>query len=298
MIALYGSVFAFLALAFNYVDYAYPDPLSYLPADAYQGGVAYQMSAFIVLGLVCVILMYFIHRSIEQDPTRADIWIRRWALYLVLFIAGFTIVGDLIVLLNTFLSGNQLTTPFLLKVFLVLGVAAVGFMHFLADLRGYWAQFPARSRAVSIGVIILGICTIGLGFLIIGTPQQARLYLFDDQKVNDLQTIQSQVLYYWQQSGKMPASLLVLNDSLSNFAVPTDPQTGNAYTYKPMGGTSFQLCATFNADSRGIPTLTNMTAPVAPGGYQSGVNDNWQHGAGETCFLRTIDPTLYPPVKK
>jgi hypothetical protein len=28
------------------------------------------------------------------------------------------------------------------------------------------------------------------------------------------------------------------------------------------------------------------------------IQDNWQHGAGQQCFDRTIDPQRYPPFQK
>src|SRR3989344_4396636 len=194
MVALYTSVFAFIALLFSYINYSFPDPLAYLSADPYQGGIAYEMALFIVLAPICIFLMRLIHRDIERDHSRGEIWVRRWALYLVLFVAGAAVVGDLVTVLYTFLAGEELTVRFLLKVLVVLLVAGAGFMHFFADLRGYWEANQVKPKMVSIGVLVLGIVAIIAGFFIVGTPQQARIYRFDTQKVNDLQNIQSQIV--------------------------------------------------------------------------------------------------------
>src|SRR3989344_6702670 len=297
MVSLYASVFAFIALLFSYINYSFPDPLAYLPADPYQGGIAYEMAIFIVLAPLCVLLMRLIHRDIEHDHSRGDIWVRRWALYLVLFVAGATIVGDLVTILYTFLAGEELTTRFLLKVLVVLLVAGAGFIHFLADLRGYWAANPAKSKMASVSVLALGVVAIVAGFFIVGTPAAARLYRFDAQKVQDLQNIQSQVVQYWQQKQKLPARLSDLADSLSYNTLPADPQTGEQYIYKTTGNLSFELCAGFSVVSRGS-TQNNYTypQPVMPaslGGKT--IQDNWQHGMGNVCFERTIDPERYTP---
>ena len=141
--------------------------------------------------------------------------------------------------------------------------------------------------------------TVAAGFFIIGTPGQARLYRFDEQKVQDLQNIQYQVVYYWQQKQKLPATLADLEDPISGFMVPVDAQTGQAYPYKPTGALSFQLCAVFNAETRVNYGANNRTMAVpAPIGGKPGVIDNWQHSVGETCFDRTIDPERYPPTPK
>jgi len=294
MIALYASVFAFLALMFDYINYSFPDALAYYPTNPYEGGIAYEMALFIVLGPLCIFLMRLIHRDIARDPSRGEISIRRWALYLVLFVAGATVVGDLITLLYTFLVGEEITARFLLKVLVVLGVAAAGFMHFWADLRGYWEAHPAQSKMVSVGVAVLGVVAIVAGFFIVGTPAAARLQRFDQQKVYDLQNIQSQILSYWQQKQTLPAQLADLNDSLSYNNLPLDPQTGQAYVYKTTGNLSFQLCAEFSAASTGsMQNRYTEAMPVSLGGKPT--QDNWQHTAGTVCFDRTIDPQRYPP---
>ena len=32
--------------------------------------------------------------------------------------------------------------------------------------------------------------------------------------------------------------------------------------------------------------------------YPGGVNQSWDHGVGRTCFTRTIDTEMYPPISK
>ncbi len=299
MVALYWSVVAFIFLIFDYINYSFPDPLAYYPADPYQSGISYEMASIIVLFPIYVLLMWAIRNDIAKDSSRKDIWIRRWALILTLFVAGATIAVDLIMLLTTFLNGETLTTAFLLKVLLVFLVAAAGFMHFIADMWGYWDQFPARKRAVCTSVGVLAIVSIVAGFFIVGTPAQARLARFDDQKVSDLQSIQYQVVNYWQVKQTLPAALADLNDPISNYTVPTDPQAEDSYTYKSTGKLSFQLCATFNGPTRG--NNLSRTSPVMPapiGGAGKPIADNWQHDAGQVCFDRTIDPQRYPPLTK
>jgi hypothetical protein len=240
---------------------------------------------------VFLILMRTIRRDIARDSSRQEIWVRRWALFLTVFVAGATIVIDLIVLLNTFLSGEELSTRFLLKVLVVLLVAGAGFLHFYSDIRGYWARQPGRAAMVNWGVGILVVVTIVAGFFIIGTPGEARKARIDQDRVYDLQSIQSQVVYYYQQKERLPQNLAELNDPLSYYSVPMDPESGTAYEYRRVDALSFELCATFTAESKG--TGKGMARPAEPL-YEG--EQNWQHGAGRTCYTRTIDPELYPPL--
>src|ERR1035437_4871969 len=203
MVAFYWSVIAFIMLTFDYINYAFPNALSYYPVDPYQSGISYEMASIIVLLPIYLLLMWLIHKDIANDPSRNEIWVRRWALILTLFVAGIAMAVDLITLLTTFLNGEALTAAFLLKVLIIFLIAAGVFMHFIADLKGYWDAFPKRRNMVRVGVAILAVATIVAGFFIVGTPAQARLQRFDAQKVSDLQNIQSQVVSYWQAKQKL-----------------------------------------------------------------------------------------------
>ncbi len=296
MVALYGAVIAFLGLIFDYINYAFPDALVYY-GNPYQGSVAYEMASLIVFAPLCLLLMRLIRREIAHDSSRAQVWVRRWALFLTLFIAGLTIAIDLIVLITNFLNGESLTAAFVLKVVVVLLVAGAIFLHFMADLWGYWIKNPHYARSVTWAVGALIVLSILAGFFIIGTPSQARQQRLDDQRVNDLMSIQSQVLNFYQSKRSLPASITELNDPLSYFSLPKDPATGADYGYSvtsaPGANPSFQICATFAAQSYG--SGQKYAEPVARFG---GMDENWTHGPGQTCFERVIDPERYLPNPK
>ncbi|MDP2594165.1 MAG: DUF5671 domain-containing protein [bacterium] len=301
MIALYASVVAFISLLFSYLNYIYPDALTYYSGDPYSSGVSYEMASLIVLVPIFLAISHVIIKSIKADPTRESVWVRRWAIYLTLFAAAAMIAGDLITLIMYFFNGDT-TLRFVLKVLVVLLVAVGIFLYYLADLRGYWYREVAKARLVRWAAGALVLVTIGAGFFIIGTPWEARQYRFDEQRVSDLQNIQYQIINYWQTKQKIPASLEDLLDPLYGVSIPQDPKTGVAYEYAKTGGFSFELCATFDAptrpsakDGRVVPMgATFAPAPVGP----ITTNDVWQHSAGRTCFERTIDPERYPPLTK
>jgi len=299
LVSFYWTVIAYTLLVFDYINYTFPNQLAYYPADPYQSGISYEMASVIVLLPVYLFLMYLIRKGSDIDPTRKEIWVRRWAIILTLFLAGAVMIGDLITLLTKFLSGEELTTAFLLKVLVIILVSGGVFMNFMADLKNYWDTNPSRRWMVRVGVTVLAVVTIGSGFVIVGTPAEARLARFDAQKVSDLQNIQSQVVYYWQAKQKLPGVITDLNNSLNYGPVPVDPQSGESYVYQPGEGLSFKLCAMFNAESRGSQNVyyeSRAMVPV-PAGGKGMMQDNWQHDAGQVCFERIIDPAFYPPLK-
>lgn len=300
MLTLYVSVFAYIALIFDYLNYAFPDTLTYYSGDPYSSGMSYEMAILIVLLPLFLVLMRIIRSAISHDESRADIWVRRWALYLTLFIAGATVAADLVTVIMYFLNGD-VTLRFVLKIFVVLLVAGAGFLHFLADLHGFWRANPRKALTISVAVGVLVFLTILSGFAIVGTPWQARLYRFDEQKTSDLQNIQYQIVNYWQSKERIPVALSELNDPISGFVIPADAQTGAPYEYTATGKTAFKLCATFNAETQSYASASRTYAAVAPvemGVKGSPLSDNWWHQAGHQCFDRTIDPERYPPYSK
>lgn len=294
MVALYWSIVAFIGLIFDYINYAFPNALSYYPSDPYQGGISYEMASLIVLFPLAVVLMRVIHNDIRKDSTRKSIWVRRWALFLTLFVAGASMAGDVIVLLTSFLNGSDLTAPFLLKIATVFLVAAAVFMHFMAEYWGYWDTYPSRAHAVGYAAGLLALLTIIAGFFIVGTPGHARQIRMDGQKVSDLENIQWQIINYWQSKAVLPAQLHDLESSFSG-SVPLDAQTKTPYGYEVTGTTSFRLCATFNAENY---SYTGSNVYPYDTMYPKGTRDIWTHAAGKVCFDRTIDPDIYPPSKK
>ncbi len=291
MIALYAGIVAFIALIFDYLNYAMPDTALGYYVDPYAS-IAYEMASLIVLAPLFLILMRVIRRDIARDSSRAQVWVRRWALFLTLFVAGATIAVDLIVLLTTFLNGEELSARFLLKVLVVLLVAGAGFLHFMADLRGYWTRQPQYARYINWAVGALVVVTILAGFFIVGTPAEARKTRLDNQRISDLQTIQWQVVNYYQQKERLPSSITDLDDPIAGYTNPHDPQTNEPYVYRPGQGLSFTLCATFETEG----TADWSRSEAMPIRAYGTIEGDWAHGAGETCYTRTIDPERYPAI--
>lgn len=141
--------------------------------------------------------------------------------------------------------------------------------------------------------IVIGIVAASIvgGFFIVGSPKEARLRKFDEERVNNLSFIQSEIINYWIRKGLLPEILDDLtNNNLSGVIIPRDPQTGKIYSYgkiRDEKGLTFSLCADF---STGSNLHSFETHPQLPRDLHA---PNWQHGVGYICFERTIDPELY-----
>jgi hypothetical protein len=139
---------------------------------------------------------------------------------------------------------------------------------------------------------VVVIISIVIGVVLIGTPVDQRNRRFDDSRIQSLQNLQSQIVNYWTQKQVLPEALGKLEDSISGFMVPTDPESKQAYDYKVVNELSFELCASFKTDNQDFLLTDKGVKMTSP--YDS-FQQNWNHKAEKTCFTRTIDPELYKP---
>ena len=294
IVTLYWSSISFVALLWQFINKAFPDALDFYGSQISLELIRFNVSAIIIVFPVFIVVSWYLNKIYAKEAVVRESKIRKWLLYLTLFITALVIIGDLIFVINTFLGG-EITTRFILKAFSVLLVAGVVFGYYLDDVRRETPTKLAKYFAWVSGILVLAV-VVG-AFFVVGSPNSARLAQFDQQKIVDLRDIQNQIVNYWQRKEVLPPSLDALNDPISNFKVPVDPQSGAAYEYTVKDATnlSFELCANFNRDGA---DLYSPTLPRAVYNSEGKPSDNWQHSAGRVCFERTIDKQLYPPLNK
>ena len=135
--------------------------------------------------------------------------------------------------------------------------------------------FSVISSAVVIGAIVWGVA-------VVGTPRTARLQRFDQQRVQDLQTIFREVQALCHDpdiKDRLKRPLPATLDELALLARTerinlTDPETSQRYEYTVTGQTTYELCATFSLQR------------------DSDLQVFWNHPTGRYCF--TVD-ALDPP---
>lgn len=298
---LYVSAISLISLWFQYINLQLPDPLQpygYQPSSYYAfQQLRWPMSALIVVFPVFLFLTRWISGEIARDPSRKELRIYKWLVYLTLFVSSVTIVVDLVTLIYNFLGG-ELTARFGLKVVVVLVVALAIFGYYLWHLRSDLAV-SAKKRLLLLWLsIVIMLGSIVLGFFFVGSPTKARAQKFDEQRISDLQQLQWQVINHWQQKGELPETLAVLQNDLNEYRVPLDPRTKMPYEYDRISPKSmvFTLCATFEqkgtGSSYGGPYPVYSSMAIEPP-FEVG-KGSWDHEAERTCFTRTIDPDMFP----
>lgn len=295
---LYASVISFLALIFQYVNFYFPDPLT---DPQYGYGYPFSMTetmrnavaALIIVFPVFILISRLLQKEFGVHPEKMTGRLRKWLIAFTLFVASIVIIVDLIILILHFLEG-ELAIRFLLKNLSILLVIGFIFGYYFNALK---KEQPLLSKNEKIFVwivsLIIVLSVIG-AFVVMGSPFKQRLLKQDWERVSHLQTIQGQLVAYYQQKSSLPESLSLLRDDISGFVPPRDPKTGNEYEYFKRGDLSFSLCAIFETTGGEYAKTLHPERLYPP----MDTNEHWSHNIGRVCFERAIDSDRYPILKK
>ncbi len=148
--------------------------------------------------------------------------VKKWVVYIILFLSSVVTMVDLVALIRYFISG-EITTRFILKVLVTLVVAVLIGVYYVLFLREKGSMNKLSFIFSSVGVLLV-LGAIVYSFMIMGSPATQRSLRLDDRRVGDLQNLQYQVINYWQQKEKLPADLKELANPLSGYSLPVDPE--------------------------------------------------------------------------
>jgi hypothetical protein len=271
---LYTSAFNTGQVLFALIERWLPDPLRAGDGWRVYGEWLRGATAGLVIAFpVFILVSRVIGGQVAREPGKRGSPIRRWLTYLTLFIAALVILGDLTVLVTRMLGG-ELAPRFLLKVTVVLLIAAAVFAHYLGDLRREEREAGnerrgralARLAAVTVGVVAVA------GLVAAGSPRTERGRQLDRQRIQALQTLSVAIHEYYASRQRLPESLPELLTLPNRIAAETlvDPSTARPIVYRPIDPRTYELCVEFETRDRdGSPP------------YDS---EFWRHGAGAKCF--------------
>ena len=138
---------------------------------------------------------------------------------------------------------------------------------------------PGR-RSLLLVVSAAVVLAVVAGFLALGTPQDERRRRLDEVRVDDLRALSSAVAAHFDRTGALPATLAALHLPARKPDALADPAGRGPYGYAALDDSSFELCATFDEESR-----------VDPARF---AYDPWFHGAGPECFRFRIGRDVAP----
>ncbi|MGH9370406.1 MAG: DUF5671 domain-containing protein [Vicinamibacterales bacterium] len=269
---LYISAFNMGVLAFQWINRAVPDAAAAVDPASSRPVIRWALSSLVVSFPIFVWLSAIVERSVRRDPGKRRSNVRRWLMYLTVFVAAAVLIGDFITLVYNLLGG-ELTIRFMLKVLTIATIAGTIFGYYLSDLRledttapdegAPWKRAVTRFAVASVGVVVVA------ALFMIGSPSEERARRLDARRIADLRRISGSADLYLGRQGRLPASLEDLSREGGSMVDGRDPD-GRSYEYRVTGERSYELCATFQRDS------SERLRAVA--------GDFWSHGTGRRCF--------------
>lgn len=288
-LTLYISAISLGGLLFQLINHWLPDMLIDGGSYGYRDAIRQATASLIIAYPVFILMTWGLWKGVKKDPEKRGSKIRKWLIYITLFIAAGVIIGDLIALVANLLNGD-LTLRFALKVLTVGGIAGTIFGYYLWDAR---RDDKSRTSATSKRFLILPmavtaamLASIITGLTLSGSPATERSRRFDQERLSDLEQLRFSVIdSFYQQNGRLPSSLEEARaSSPMGPDVFLDPQTQELYEYTPLSNTDrYTLCAVFDLPSGAQEVKSN---PV------------WEHEAGHVCFgvAATKSPSQVKPM--
>lgn len=284
---LYMSTISLLIVVFAIIQRFIPDILDtagyyYNPADAIRTPVAILFIAFPVYAWS----VWYLAKLMKQEPEMVEFRLRKWLMYLTVFVSAIVMIITLITVVYNFLNGD-LTLRFFLQVLSVLLVSGMAFYYYLVTVKQEGNKIVLRG--VEIATIALVLFALVGSFFIMGSPKTQRLRRIDDQRVMSLQNMHYAVQDYYTEFKTLPTSTDQVFARVSPGAnTASDPQTGELYQYEVTGSTTYKLCATFSLMSYEREWAMSGAGRISTMGLY-GTEADWTHDGGYYCYDRRIE---------
>ena len=297
--ALLGVVAGYVgALAFGFVEVAFEDDLR---GRNWRSGVASLRWAISSLVVGFPIFLYLGNRlsaARQRHPERRTSRVRAWLTYVTLIFAAVTLIGDLVAVVNQFLSG-ELGVRFLAKAGIVAAISGAILWNYTraAERTDTGVDWPGRILAIATSIVVAGL--VIWAFTVVRSPQAARANIADGERLQDLRTIIRLVDCHRTYIGDIPDDLTVMAAALEEQragrpmasgcaeALPEAPRAGEAYVYAPQANDRYQVCMVFergwpetNIRGNGPPT----SIPLGYGNKRLERSFDLPKEPGEACF--------------
>lgn len=276
----------------------------FVPDALQNSGMAFPDEA--VIGFMAAVLIAFpifaylnfvANRMLKTGKMKADSGVRNWLLYITMVVVILVIIWQIIQLFVGFLNG-VLVARFIIHTLITLAIAVTVLGYQWWHLRTFAPHHEPKVgpgfRIFEWVVFVVAAGAVIGSFFIIGTPAERRAKNLDNTRVERLSNLRSAIQNYYGFKGgpghqKLPASLDQLAADTNTYIAPDgmiDPVTKERFTYKVLGATSYQLCASFDSEfKKGDDTSRGAVGPITE---PSSADQQFYHGVGQQCFSLTV----------
>jgi hypothetical protein len=155
--------------------------------------------------------------------------------------------------------------------------------YYYQDAKGHWNTHEGTSKLFALGATAATVAVLALGFTNSDSPAKVREMKIDNQQISDLNDMQYRIEDHYRLNSALPKEVATV---YVGAPAPKAVEGRASYEYKVVDGDTYELCATFAHPSR-----SSALGPAAYSGVDTMLTNpynNWDHGAGKTCFERTV----------
>ncbi len=252
LVALIFTSVSVVMIVFEIIDKSVFDSLAYYGSISNQGSLRFGISALLVSSPIYFICVNLINRGLKSGEIKKDSLLRNWLTYFILAVSAVIILGSVVGIINSFLSG-ELTLKSVLRLLTIVIVSALVFSFYLYDIKR--DEIKDKDRIIKAfffsSLVVVAIVFVSSWFFV-DSPKIARERKIDQKLLNNIYSVESYVNIYYEKKEILPESLNdlsgVIDGGMSEESM-IDPRTGDRIDYTKLGDESFQLCANFKTDS-------------------------------------------------
>jgi hypothetical protein len=288
LIALYASLSALLMVSFGVINIMYPDPASgYWEYDSAQSSIRFGIAILLVFFPTYLLLTRLVNQ-IRRKETGAYLALTKWVVYLSILVGSLILLGDFVTVILAYLNG-EISIRFILKALVVALAIISAVYYYYQDAKGYWNTHENTSKLFALGATVVVGALLVLGFTNSDTPTKVREMKIDAQQVSDLSDMQYRIEDHHKINNALPKDVTTVYVGVP---APKAVEGRAAYEYKVVDTDTYELCATFAYPSQNVDVEASQ--PILLERDLKNPYNNWDHGAGKTCFERTpvIDPMI------
>jgi uncharacterized membrane protein YidH (DUF202 family) len=233
-VMLITSIIFFVSIIFAAIDKKFVDALNAYNQynSMWNEDVRVAVSVILVSFPIYLGLAYYRGRYLSKNKDRLEIKGLRNLSYITLGAAGLFVVGCVVTTIYQYLGG-ELGITFFYKILTIVSIALfVGLYNYYSLTRDYNKKSNVPHVFAMISLLLV-IGSVIYSINILGSPAEIRKKRFDEKRLQDLSSIQGEIVNYWTRTKSLPSDLESLRDGLSyGFVLPSDPVSKGAYDYK------------------------------------------------------------------
>jgi len=209
---LVATAISSFVILFSIINIAFPDSADISGYVDYSG-IRFAMATLIVVFPAYFFVTRFLRKIATVNPVIKTTWVRRWLTGLIVFITGAVVLGDVVSVVFGFVNGD-LSSRFAFKALSILVVMTVLFLYYFFESKEVSDKNNNIINITSWTGPLVAVIIIVLGFAYTGLPSTARSMRLDENRVNDLVSMQDRVVTLYQNTGVVPTSTEAFMDNI------------------------------------------------------------------------------------